>query len=51
MVVRGTGGRVAAETGLRATHPHRTAWATARCNTTWAQRTLDGPLPAAAILA
>lgn len=42
-------GRVAFATGLRGSHPQRTAWANARWRTTWAQRTRDGPTPAAAI--
>ena len=47
MLTRATAGRVASETGLRTSQPHRTACANARCNTTWAQRTREGPRPSA----
>ncbi len=47
MGVRGTSGRLASLTGLRGSQPQRTAWAIARCNTTWVHRTLEGPRPSA----
>jgi hypothetical protein len=47
MTLRGTSGRLASLTTLRASQPQRTACATARCNTTCAHRMREGPRPSA----